>query len=96
MVQTMPVFEATVKVTLRKSILDPQGNATQHALVSLGFDGIESVRIGKYVELTIEASDEASARVTAESAAGKLLANPVMDDYEVIDVHPAPTPASET
>jgi len=83
----MPVFHTTVKVTLRKSILDPQGNATQHALTSLGFVAIESVRIGKHVELVIEASDEAAARTIAESAAAKLLANPVMDDYEVIEVH---------
>ena len=82
----MPRFCATVEVTLRKSILDPQGNATQHALASLGFGSIESVRIGKHVELTIDAADEASARAIAESAAGKLLANPVMDDFEVTDV----------
>lgn len=85
----MPLYHATVKVTLRKSILDPQGNATQHALTSLGFKGIESVRIGKYIELVLSASDAGAARQMAESAAGKLLANPVMDDFEVIDVHEA-------
>lgn len=83
---TMSTFRVTVKVTLRKSILDPQGNATQHALVSLGFRGIESVRIGKHVELLIEAPDADAARTMAESAAAKLLANPVMDDYEVTEV----------
>jgi len=82
----MPRYCTTVKVTLRKSILDPQGNATQHALASLGFAGIESVRIGKHIELIIEAADAASARTIAESAAAKLLANPVMDDFEVTDV----------
>lgn len=92
----MPQFHVTVKVTLRKSILDPQGNATQHALASLGFQGIESVRIGKHVELVIEAVDEASARATAESAAGKLLANPVMDDFEVTEAHELPTVPRET
>lgn len=82
----MPVFHATVKVTLRKSILDPQGNATQHALASLGFDSIKSVRIGKHVELVVEAADRDAAKRIAEAAAGKLLANPVMDDYEVTEV----------
>ena len=82
----MPRYFTTVKVTLRKSILDPQGNATQHALASLGFAGIESVRIGKHIELIIEAADAVSARTMAESAAAKLLANPVMDDFEVTDV----------
>jgi phosphoribosylformylglycinamidine synthase len=82
----MPVFNVTVKVTLRKSILDPQGNATQHALASLGFDTIESVRIGKHIELVVEAADADAAKGTAESAAAKLLANPVMDDFEVIEI----------
>jgi len=80
-------YHVAVRVTLRKSILDPQGNATQHALASLGFEGIESVRIGKYIELVVSAPDESAAREAAASAAGKLLANPVMDDFEVIDVN---------
>jgi len=92
----MPLYHTTVKVTLRKSILDPQGNATQHALASLGFDTIESVRIGKHVELVIEAPGEVAARKIAESAAGKLLANPVMDDYEVAEVREERTVTSGT
>jgi phosphoribosylformylglycinamidine synthase len=83
----MPRYCTTIKVTLRKSILDPQGNATQHALSSLGFASIESVRIGKHIELIIEAADAGSARAIAESSAAKLLANPVMDDFEVTEVH---------
>ena len=80
------MYNVTVKVTLRESILDPQGNATQHALQTLGFDTIERVRIGKFIELTVGADDEASARRLAAGACEKLLANPVMDDYEVISV----------
>jgi phosphoribosylformylglycinamidine synthase len=92
----MAHYRVTVKVTLRKSILDPQGNATQHALVSLGFEGIESVRIGKHVELVIEAAGEAQAREVAHSAAAKLLANPVMDDFEITEVREEPVEAAGT
>lgn len=92
----MPQYRATVRVTLRKSILDPQGNATQHALASLGFVGVENVRIGKHVELLISAEDESAARTTAESAAAKLLANPVMDDFEVTDVQLVETAAPQS
>ena len=87
----MPIYRATVKITLRKSILDPQGNATQHALASLGFDAIQHVRIGKNIELKIEAPTSSDAREIAESAAAKLLANPVMDDFEVTVVADAAT-----
>lgn len=82
----MAVFHVTVNVTLRKSILDPQGNATRQALLSLGFTGIRSVRIGKHIELSIEAEDAESAGKAAEMAARKLLANPVMDDFDIAAV----------
>jgi len=80
------LFKVTVKITLRESILDPQGNATQHALQTLGFDAIDQVRIGKLVELNIRADNEESAMQLAADASEKLLANPVMDDYQIIDV----------
>ena len=76
-------FSVKINITLRESILDPQGKATQHALQELGFNGIESVRIGKLVELTIEAEDEQEAEQRATEAAQKLLANPVMEDFTV-------------
>lgn len=80
------MYKVTVKVTLRESILDPQGNATQHALQTLGFDTVERVRIGKFVELDVKADDEQKARDVAKQACDKLLANPVMDDYEILSV----------
>ena len=75
-----------MKITLRESILDPQGFATQHALQTLGFDSIDRVRIGKFVEMNIRAEDEESALETANQACEKLLANPVIDDYEILAV----------
>lgn len=80
------MYKVTAKVTLRTSILDPQGNATQHALESLGFDSIEHVRIGKLVEMDIGAGDRDAAVDIANRACEKLLANPVMDDFEIIEV----------
>ncbi len=77
-------FTAHVTVTLRPSILDPQGKATHHALTQLDFTQIGSVRIGKFIALEIEAGSEDEARQIAEKAAGQLLANPVMEDFNVV------------
>ncbi len=77
------MFKANVEVTLRPSILDPQGKAALHALQNLGFTNIDRVRIGKHVELWIEATDEEAALKVATAACEKLLANPVMEDYRV-------------
>lgn len=76
-------FKAHVTVTLRPSILDPQGKATHHALTQLDFDQIEHVRIGKFIEMELEAPSEQDARHVAEEASSKLLANPVMENFEV-------------
>ena len=86
------MFKSTVRITLRPSILDPQGKAIRHALESLGYDGIEDVRAGKLVELWIEADERATAERIAREAAEKLLANPVMEDFavEVESVEAAP------
>ncbi len=75
------MYKANVNVTLRQSILDPQGKATQHALSELGYSAIEKVRMGKYIELWIDTDDEAAARATVEEACQKLLSNPVMEDF---------------
>ena len=85
-------YKIDLSVTLRPSILDPQGKASQHALSELGYSNVEEVRIGKFVELRIEAENEETARQTAVQACEKLLANPVMEDYtlhlveEAVDV----------
>ena len=75
------MYTARIKVTLRPSILDPQGKAVQHAIASLGAGTVSDVRIGKYIEAKIDAQSEAEARRTAEEVCRKLLANPVMEDY---------------
>ncbi len=75
------MYRAKIKVTLRKSILDVQGKAVQSALHKLGYGDVESVRIGKYIELELSDQDEATARKKADEACQKLLSNPVMEDY---------------
>lgn len=77
------MYKATVRITLRPSILDPQGKAIRHALGSLGYDSVQEVRAGKLVELWIEAEDAETAERVAHASAEKLLANAVMEDFTV-------------
>ncbi len=82
------VYRARIRITLRASILDPQGKAVLHALGTLGAAGVSDVRMGKYVELTLTAATVEEARATTEVVCSKLLANPVMEDYS-FEVEPA-------
>ena len=77
------MYKATVNVTLRNSILDPQGKATHQALKNLGLNQVSGVRIGKLIEMQIDTDSEKQAREIAESACTQLLANEVMEDYEI-------------
>ena len=77
------LYSVAVEITLRSSILDPQGKATHGALKQLGFEGIRDVRIGKLAELEIEADSKEAAEVAARQACQKLLANAVMEDFVI-------------
>ena len=66
-----------------KELLDPQGKAVMGGLQNLGLSGVEDVRIGKNISLQIEADTEEKAKQIAEEASKKLLANPVMEYYEI-------------
>ncbi len=76
-------FTAQVKVMPLKELLDPQGKAVLGGFKNLGLSGISDVRIGKNISLQIEAETEAAAQQIAEEAAKKLLANGVMESFEV-------------
>ena len=76
-------YTVQVKVMPLKDLLDPQGKAVMGGLQNLGLSVITDVRIGKHIDLQIEAGSEAEALQTATEAAKKLLANPVMEIYEV-------------
>lgn len=72
-----------VNVMPLKELLDPQGKAVSNGLSNLGLKGVADVRIGKRITLQIEADSEEAARALAEEASKKLLANPVMEYYEL-------------
>jgi phosphoribosylformylglycinamidine synthase PurS subunit len=75
------MFLAKIKITLRKSILDPQGKAVEHAIGTMNVGSVHEVRIGRYIELKVDATEEGAARTITEDVCKKLLANPVMEDY---------------
>ena len=76
-------FVAEIKVMPLKELLDPQGKAVMGGLSNLGIKSIGDVRIGKHIQLQIDAPDEETAKEIAEEAAKKLLANPVMEEYTI-------------
>lgn len=74
-------YKAKIRVTLRPSILDVQGKAAQHALANLGYSSVGSVRIGKYMEVTIDEHSADEAGKVCTEICQKLLSNPVMEDF---------------
>lgn len=76
-------MKAKVYVTLKSGVLDPQGKAIAGALAALGFDGINDVRQGKYIELDLAETDEAQARAQVDQMCRKLLANTVIENFRV-------------
>lgn len=81
-------FLARVYVTLRPVVNDPRGLTIRGGLHQLGYDEVESVRAGKYLEIVLEASDEAAATSRSEAMCRQLLANPVIEDFR-LTVEPA-------
>jgi phosphoribosylformylglycinamidine synthase PurS subunit len=75
------VFHSKVFVTLKKSILDPQGKAVEQGIHSLGFESVDDVRIGKYIEMDIDTDSREEAERTTKEISEKLLANLVMESY---------------
>ena len=74
-------FQAQIYVTLRPSVLDPAGTAVQSGLTHMGYSNVEQVRIGKYVELTLTATDRSAAQQQLDRICDQLLANPVIENY---------------
>ncbi|MFD2655900.1 MULTISPECIES: phosphoribosylformylglycinamidine synthase subunit PurS [Gracilibacillus] len=69
-----------VHITLKEGVLDPQGKAVQGSLNTLGYDNVKEVRVGKYLELTV--NDDANIEAEIEEMCNKLLANPVIENYK--------------
>jgi phosphoribosylformylglycinamidine synthase PurS subunit len=75
------VFVSKIIITLRKSILDPQGKAVQHGIHSMGYDVVDDVRIGKSIEFRLNTDSRTEAEKVTGEVCQKLLSNPVMEDY---------------
>jgi phosphoribosylformylglycinamidine synthase subunit PurS len=76
-------MKAKVKVTLKNGVLDPQGKAIEGALGSLGFDGVDGVRQGKYFEIELAETDRAKAEAQVKAMCEKLIANTVIENYAI-------------
>jgi phosphoribosylformylglycinamidine synthase len=76
-------FQVQIKVMPLKDLLDPQGKAVLGGLHNLGMAGVKDVRVGKHITLQIEAANEAAAKEIAETASKQLLANAVMEYFEI-------------
>ena len=76
-------FRFAVNVSPKPGILDPQGRAVEGSLGHLGIDGVSAVRVGRRIELTVTAPDEAAARSTVERLAAELLSNPLIEAYSI-------------
>ncbi len=74
-------YQARIYITLRPSVLDPQGVAVKSGIQHLGYNNVEQVRIGKYIEMTLSATDETEAKSQLDQICDQLLANPVIEIY---------------
>ena len=75
------MYKAKILITLRDTILDPQGKTVEHSLHSLGYSNISNTRIGKYITLDIDSATTEEAGKITDAICNKILSNPVMEDY---------------
>jgi phosphoribosylformylglycinamidine synthase subunit PurS len=75
-----------VLVGLKEGLADPQGKAIEDALPTMGWAAVTDVRVGKHIQLTVDADDEAAARSIVDDVARRLLSNPVIEDFRVLNV----------
>ena len=80
----MKSYHVEVRVMPRATLLDPQGQAVEHALHALGFADVARVRVGKHLALDVEAPSDAEAVARARAMCDRLLANPVTEDFDVV------------
>ncbi len=76
-------MKAKIFVTLKRGVLDPQGKAINASLSHIGIDGVEDVRVGKYMEVTLSGDDPGEARRKLDEACRRLLANTVIEEYRI-------------
>ena len=76
-------MKVKIHVTLKNGVLDPQGKAVNHALGSLGFEGVDDVRQGKYIEVDLAETNADKARESVDEMCRQLLANTVIENYDI-------------
>jgi len=79
----MSIHRYAVNVTPKPGILDPQGRAVEGSFDHLGIEGVSAIRVGRRVEMTVDAADEPAARAVVERLAAELLANPLIEAYAI-------------
>ncbi|HEY4396623.1 MAG TPA: phosphoribosylformylglycinamidine synthase subunit PurS [Acidimicrobiia bacterium] len=82
-------YEARVEITHLPGIADPQGTTVERSLPALGYDNVSQVRVGKSIRLVVDATDETAARAQVDEMCHRLLANPVIEAYEIELTEPA-------
>jgi phosphoribosylformylglycinamidine synthase subunit PurS len=82
----MTTFTFEVLVSLKPGLSDPAGKAVESSLAPLGWTNVSRVRVGKHIQLDVRADDEATARDQVEDMARRLLSNPVIEDFQVLEV----------
>jgi phosphoribosylformylglycinamidine synthase len=83
-------YHVYIATERKEAILDPQGKATHHALDSLGMSQVSDVRIGKFIRLAVDADSENNARMIAEESSRKLLSNPIMETFRIVEIKETP------
>jgi phosphoribosylformylglycinamidine synthase PurS subunit len=83
-------FVLEVLVSLKPGLSDPQGKAVESSLPALGWTNVSAVRVGKHIQLEVDATDEATARSQVEDMAVRLLSNPVIEDFRILEVEARP------
>ncbi len=79
-------YHVYIATERKEAILDPQGKATHHALDSLGISQVNDVRIGKFIRLAVNADSKENAQAIAEESSRKLLSNPIMETFRILEI----------
>jgi len=82
-------YHVYIATERKEAILDPQGKATHHALDSLGMSQVSDVRIGKFIRLAVDADSQDKAKAIAEESSRKLLSNPIMETFRIVEIKEA-------
>jgi phosphoribosylformylglycinamidine synthase subunit PurS len=88
-------YRAQVVVSLKDGLLDPQGKAVEGALPALGWTNVSGVRVGRYVQLDVEAGDEEEAAARVREMAERLLSNPVIETFRVLELRASKASGAE-